>query len=44
MRSDFMNSSRIEFNEQWSRLKAYANENGIRIIGNIPIYVAFDGG
>lgn len=40
----------IEFNEfiqfkfiqQWLKLKAYANENGIKIIGDIPIYVAYD--
>ena len=31
-----------EFHRQWMRLKAYANINGIRIIGDIPIYVAFD--
>jgi len=31
-----------KFYEQWKRLKAYANENGICIIGDIPIYVAFD--
>ena len=30
------------FSDQWTRLKAYANENGVRIIGDIPIYVAFD--
>ena len=30
------------FHVQWKRLKAYANENGIQIIGDIPIYVAFD--
>lgn len=30
------------FWEQWMRLKAYANEKGILIIGDIPIYVAFD--
>ena len=30
------------FFEQWSRLKKYANENGIEIIGDIPIYVAYD--
>ncbi len=30
------------FFEQWTRLKAYANEKGILIIGDIPIYVAFD--
>lgn len=39
----FYEFQQIEFNEQWSRLKAYANENGIRIIGDISIYVAFDG-
>ncbi len=31
-----------QFFRQWNRLKAYANANGIRIIGDIPIYVAFD--
>ncbi len=30
------------FFEQWKRLKAYANENGIKMIGDIPIYVALD--
>lgn len=30
------------FEKQWRSLKAYANEKGIRIIGDIPIYVAFD--
>ena len=30
------------FFRQWNNLKAYANANGIRIIGDIPIYVAFD--
>ena len=40
----------IEFHEylqylflrQWEKLKAYANSQGIRIIGDIPIYVAMD--
>lgn len=32
-----------KFSRQWSALKAYANGKGIRIIGDIPIYVAFDG-
>ena len=27
---------------QWGHIKAYANEKGIRIIGDIPIYVALD--
>ena len=30
------------FFEQWHKLKKYANENGIEIIGDLPIYVAFD--
>lgn len=30
------------FVKQWSELKAYANEKGIRIIGDVPIYVAGD--
>ena len=29
------------FSSQWSRLKEYANERGVRIIGDIPIFVAF---
>lgn len=28
--------------EQWCELKNYANERGIRIIGDVPIYVAGD--
>lgn len=30
------------FVSQWKALKTYANEKGIEIIGDIPIYVAFD--
>ena len=30
------------FDRQWSRLKAYANERDILIIGDLPIYVAMD--
>ncbi len=30
------------FMKQWTTLKDYANEKGIRIIGDIPIYVALD--
>lgn len=39
---DFYRFQQYEFNRQWKRLHAYANENGIEIIGDIPIYVAFD--
>ena len=31
-----------EFDKQWMALKTYANKKGIEIIGDIPIYVAFD--
>ena len=31
-----------EFFTQWAKVKKYANENGISIIGDIPIYVSFD--
>lgn len=30
------------FLKQWKKLKAYANSQGIRIVGDIPIYVAMD--
>ncbi len=30
------------FFEQWVALKTYANKNGVKIIGDIPIYVAED--
>ena len=30
------------FYRQWSALRAYAHENGIRIIGDVPIYVPLD--
>lgn len=30
------------FLKQWLKVKKYANDRGIRIIGDIPIYVAFD--
>ncbi|NEP18086.1 MAG: 4-alpha-glucanotransferase [Leptolyngbya sp. SIO4C1] len=32
----------FEFGRQWFALKAYANERGIQIIGDMPIYVAHD--
>lgn len=31
-----------EFFTQWQEIKLYANEKGIKIIGDIPIYVSFD--
>lgn len=38
----FCQFQQMKFKEQWKRLKDYANKKGIRIIGDIPIYVAFD--
>lgn len=39
----FYRFQQYEFMKQWTALKTYANDQGIRIIGDIPIYVAFDG-
>lgn len=30
------------FFTQWTRLKKYANQRGVKIIGDLPIYVGFD--
>lgn len=30
------------FVTQWTRVKAHANRHGVRIVGDIPIYVGFD--
>ncbi len=38
----FFKFLQYEFSRQWTALKAYANENGIEIIGDIPIYCALD--
>lgn len=34
--------AQYEFFRQWSELKAYANARGVAIVGDIPIYVAYD--
>jgi 4-alpha-glucanotransferase len=39
---DFYCYQQYLFSKQWLELKAYANEKGISIVGDIPIYVAFD--
>lgn len=38
----FYKFQQYEFDRQWKSLHAYANKQGIKIIGDIPIYVAFD--
>src|SRR6266540_494247 len=32
----------FQFFSQWRRLKQYANERGVQIVGDIPIFVAYD--
>lgn len=39
---EFYKYLQFQFAQQWTKLKDYANEKGIKIIGDIPIYVAFD--
>lgn len=39
---EFWKFVQFKFYEQWGKLKKYAGENGIKIIGDIPIYVAYD--
>ena len=39
---EFQQYLQFKFVEQWRRLKAYANAQGIQIIGDIPIYVSMD--
>jgi len=39
---DFQKFIQYTFFKQWKELKDYANDNYIKIIGDIPIFVAFD--
>lgn len=39
---EFWRFCQFKFREQWDRLKVYANNKGISIIGDIPLYVAMD--
>lgn len=39
---EFYKFVQFKFFEQWNKLKTYANEKQIEIIGDIPIYVAMD--
>jgi 4-alpha-glucanotransferase len=32
----------FRFFNQWKKIKSYANEKGIRIIGDMPIFIAYD--
>ena len=39
---EFQYFLQYKFFEQWKALRTYANERGIRIIGDVPIYVPLD--
>lgn len=39
---NFYQFLQYEFYSQWKALREYANEQGVKIIGDIPIYVAMD--
>lgn len=39
---EFFKFLQYAFEKQWLGLKKYANENGVKIIGDIPIYVSYD--
>lgn len=39
---DFWKFLQYKFFQQWKELRAYANRHGIKIIGDIPLYVALD--
>ncbi|MBQ8143990.1 MAG: 4-alpha-glucanotransferase [Butyricicoccus sp.] len=39
---EFQQYLQFKFFAQWRALKAYANSKGIKIVGDIPIYVAMD--
>lgn len=39
---EFHEYLQYQFFKQWTKLKTYANSKGIRIVGDIPIYVAMD--
>jgi 4-alpha-glucanotransferase len=38
----FWKFTQFFFYRQWSQLRRYANKNGVKIIGDIPIYASFD--
>lgn len=39
---EFQMYLQFKIHQQWNKLKAYASRNGIKIIGDIPIYVSMD--
>ena len=41
-RAEFYKFLQYLFFTQWRALKAYANDRGVKIVGDMPIYVAYD--
>jgi 4-alpha-glucanotransferase len=39
---EFWKFVQFKFWQQWNNLKEYTNQNGVQIIGDIPLYVALD--
>ena len=39
---EFQQFIQYKFYQQWKKIKSYANEKGIKIIGDLPIYVSLD--
>lgn len=40
--AEFWKFLQYEFYKQWGALKTYANKKGVKIVGDMPIYVAYD--
>ena len=38
----FWKWTQFMFYKQWAELKEYANANGVKLFGDMPIYVAMD--
>lgn len=39
---EFYKFLQFEFFSQWKKVRAYAKKNGVEIVGDMPIYVAYD--
>ncbi|MCL1831778.1 MAG: 4-alpha-glucanotransferase [Oscillospiraceae bacterium] len=39
---NFWKFTQFFFYRQWSQLRRYANKNGVKLVGDIPIYASFD--
>jgi len=39
---EFQKFLQYTFNKQWNAIRNYAHENGIKIIGDLPIFIAYD--